>query len=72
MIKKKDLKKKYEAYTQIDSLKESQSLERIFSFVIPEYAKDILELETKKAQFVEIFRKMTEFVETGSGVISYF
>ncbi len=67
-----NLKKKYEAYSQIDSLKESQSLERIFSFVIPEYARDILVLESKKNQLIEILQQMKDFIETKFSIDKFF
>lgn len=66
------LKKKYEAYNQIDSLKSSHSLKRIFSFVIPEFAKDIVDLEAKKVNLMQAFRQMKNFLELDSNVKKFF
>ncbi len=67
-----NLKKKYEAYHQIDSLKSPQSLDRIFSFVIPEYAKDIVELEAKKSHLMKAFHYMKSFIEVDSNLSKFF
>ncbi|MBN2156282.1 MAG: DNA double-strand break repair nuclease NurA [Candidatus Lokiarchaeota archaeon] len=66
------LKKKYEAYHQIDVLKSPHSLDGIFSYVIPEYARDIIDLEIKKVHFVNIFRQFQTFIEMESQLSSYF
>jgi len=67
-----NLKKKYEVYHQIDSLQSAQSLDRIFSVVIPEYAKDIVELESKKNQLMHAFQQMINYIESTSDVSNFF
>jgi len=66
------LKKKYEAYDQIDSLKSSHSLDRIISFVIPEFAKDIVDLEAKKVNLMQAFHQMKNYLELDSNLKKYF
>ncbi|TFG20389.1 MAG: DNA double-strand break repair nuclease NurA [Promethearchaeota archaeon] len=66
------LKKKYEAYNQIDSLKSSQSLDRIFSYVIPEFAKDIVDLEAKKVNLMQSFHQMKNYLELDSNLKKFF
>jgi hypothetical protein len=67
-----NLKKKYETYHQITKLKSSHSLEKIFSYVIPEYAKDIVDLEVKKSEFIRSFQQIKTFLETESQMDKYF
>ncbi len=67
-----NLKKKYEAYNQIDSLKSSQSLDRIFSYVIPEFAKDIVDLEAKKVNLMQSIHQMKNYLELESNLKKFF
>ena len=67
-----NLKKKYEAYHQINSLKSSHSLEQIFSYVIPEYARDIVDLETKKNDFMQSFHQIKTYLENQNQLDKFF
>ncbi len=67
-----NLKKKYQAYSQIKALKSPQSLDRIFTFVIPEYAKDIVKLEVKKNRFIDAFQQAENFIKFHSNLDMFF
>lgn len=67
-----NLKKKYKAYNQIDSLKSSHSLDTIFSYVIPEFARDIIDLEAKKTNLIQAFLHMKNYLEQDSNLKRFF
>jgi hypothetical protein len=65
------LKKKTHGSPQLD-LQSSNTLDKIFSFEIPEYARDIIELEARKSLFIDAFRKMKHFIAINSKISNFF
>ena len=65
------IKKKQKA-SQLGAESTSQSLDSIFSFVIPEFAKDIIELETRKSRFIDAFHQMKYFIEHTMKMSNFF